>query len=110
MAAPSLVSEPGDAVMKSKIVLAGGRGFLGQVLAAHFLERGWDVMVLTRAPRATTNGIQEIWWDGKSLGEWTSALEGASAVINLAGVSVNCRYHARNQRRLVDSRVLPTRI
>jgi uncharacterized protein (TIGR01777 family) len=96
--------------MKSKIVLAGGRGFLGQVLAAHFLERGWDVMVLTRAPRATTNGIQEIWWDGKSLGEWTSALEGASAVINLAGVSVNCRYHARNQRRLVDSRVLPTRI
>jgi uncharacterized protein (TIGR01777 family) len=96
--------------MKSKIVLAGGRGFLGQVLAAHYLERGWDVIVLTRVPRATTRGIQEIWWDGQNLGEWTSALEGAAVVINLAGVSVNCRYHARNQRRLVDSRILPTRV
>ena len=96
--------------MKSKIILAGGRGFLGQVLAAHFKERGWDVVVLTRTPRASANGVQETRWDGMSLGEWTSALEGATAVINLAGVSVNCRYHARNQRRLLDSRILPTRI
>src|SRR5262245_34079389 len=96
--------------MKTKIVLAGGTGFLGQVLARHFLLQGCDVVVLTRSPRENTNRIQEIWWDGMSRGEWCRALEGATAVINLAGVSVNCRYHARNQRRLVDSRILPTRI
>jgi len=99
--------------MRAKIVLAGGHGFLGQILAVHFQQRGWDVVVLTRSPRTPRNAtsrVQEARWDGMTLGEWTSALEGATAVINLAGVSVNCRYHARNQRLLMDSRIFPTRI
>src|SRR6186713_3361217 len=113
MAAASLGKERGDATMRSKVVLAGGHGFLGQILTAHFQQQGWDVVVLTRAPRSlrnATNMVQEAQWDGMSLGKWTSALEGATAVINLAGVSVNCRYHARNQRLLMDSRIFPTRI
>lgn len=49
-------------------------------------------------------------WDGKSLGPWALALEGAEAVINLAGRSVNCRYHEKNRREIMDSRVASTRV
>jgi uncharacterized protein (TIGR01777 family) len=96
--------------MKPRIVLAGGRGFLGQVLARHFQKRGWDVVVLTRTPTTGASGAREIAWDGARLGDWKSALEGADVLINLAGVSVNCRYHAANQRRLIESRIHPTRV
>jgi uncharacterized protein (TIGR01777 family) len=49
-------------------------------------------------------------WDGETLGEWTSEVEGADAVINLAGQSVNCRYTAENRRIIIDSRVNSTRV
>jgi uncharacterized protein (TIGR01777 family) len=41
---------------------------------------------------------------------WAAELEGADVVINLAGRSVNCRYHEANRRSIVDSRVLSTRV
>lgn len=48
-------------------------------------------------------------WDGRSQGPWALALEGATAVINLAGRSVNCRYHPANRREILESRVEATR-
>lgn len=95
--------------MKPKIILAGGSGFLGSVLADRFVAQGMDVAVLTRKPARTVGAIREVHWDGQSLGDWVRELEGARALINLAGVSVNCRYHARNRKRLLDSRLNPTR-
>jgi len=96
--------------MKRRIVLAGGSGFLGQVLARWFSERRWDVVVLTRAPRTGRNGVREIAWDGETPGDWTRTVDGAEAVINLAGQSVNCRYHERNRREILESRLRPTRV
>jgi hypothetical protein len=49
-------------------------------------------------------------WDGKSLGEWAKLVDGADVVVNLAGRSVNCRYHARNRRLILESRVNSTRV
>jgi hypothetical protein len=49
-------------------------------------------------------------WDAQTLGSWVEELEGAAAVINLAGRSVNCRYHAENRRQVLDSRVHSTRV
>jgi NAD dependent epimerase/dehydratase family enzyme len=49
-------------------------------------------------------------WDGETPGDWTSEIDGADAVINLAGQSVNCRYNATNRRAITDSRVKSTRI
>ncbi len=49
-------------------------------------------------------------WDAQNLGDWTSELESADAVINLTGRSVNCRYNAENRRAILDSRLDSTRI
>lgn len=89
-----------------RIILAGGSGFLGSLLAGHFQKSGHAVTVLTRSPKA--NGVREIAWDACSLGNWAREFEGADAVINLAGRSVNCRYNARNRRLIMDSRVNST--
>lgn len=96
--------------MNTKLVLAGGTGFLGGVLAHHFAAQGMDVVILTRRPQARSGPIREVGWDGTTRGAWTGELEGARALINLAGVSVNCRYHTRNRRRLLDSRLNSTRV
>ncbi|MEO1588904.1 MAG: TIGR01777 family oxidoreductase [Bacteroidota bacterium] len=92
--------------MPSKIIIPGGSGFLGQVLRKHFEAQGKEVFILTRNPRHSWDHH----WDGKSLGEWTSLLEGAALVINLAGKSVNCRYTEANKKEIVRSRVDSTQI
>ena len=93
-----------------RIILAGGSGFLGQILHEHFLKRGGEVVVLTRSPCETKNNGRECFWDGRTLGEWARELDGADVLINLAGRSVDCRYHARNRKLMMDSRVESTRV
>jgi uncharacterized protein (TIGR01777 family) len=91
-----------------RIVLPGGSGQVGRVLARHFQQQGHHVTVLTRAPY--TANWQTVHWDGDNIGPWTETLEGADACINLAGRSVNCRYHAANRRAIYDSRINTTRL
>lgn len=91
-----------------KIVIAGGLGFLGRALAAHFQKTGYEVVILTRSPGVATDGVREMAWDGRTAGAWARELEGAAAVINLAGRSVNCRYTKRNRTLILESRVHPT--
>jgi uncharacterized protein len=96
--------------MKPKIILAGGSGFLGGELAKHFAAPKWEAVVLTRSPKSRTDGVREVAWDAKSLGAWKDELEGATAVVNLTGRSVDCRYTAKNRREIMDSRVDSTRV
>jgi uncharacterized protein (TIGR01777 family) len=93
-----------------RLILAGGSGFLGQILAKYFRKAGYEIVVLTRSPKQTSSTIGEVNWDGRSLGAWAAELEGADAVINLAGRSVDCRYTRANRKLIVDSRVDSTRI
>lgn len=95
--------------MKKKIILAGGSGFLGKSLIQWFVPKGYELVVLSRQP-VVINSARVIIWDGRTLGAWTSELDGAEAVINLAGRSVNCRYNRRNRQQIVDSRIDSTRI
>ncbi|MGA3171495.1 MAG: TIGR01777 family oxidoreductase [Chthoniobacteraceae bacterium] len=89
-----------------KIILAGGSGFLGRALASALTARGCSVVILTRTLRPRADGaITELQWDGKSPGPWAAALDGAAAVVNLTGRSVNCRYTPANRREIVESRV-----
>ena len=91
-----------------RIVIPGGTGQVGNVLARHFHRQGLAVVVLARAPRQVPWRVVN--WDGESLGEWTSELEHSDVVINLAGRSVNCRYTAANRRAILESRVGTTRL
>jgi hypothetical protein len=91
-----------------RIVLPGGSGLLGQILARHFQERGHHVTVLTRGPY--TAPWQTVHWDGQHIGPWTEYLEGADVCINLAGRSVNCRYDEANRQSIYDSRIQTTRL
>jgi uncharacterized protein (TIGR01777 family) len=91
-----------------KILLPGGTGQIGQLLARVFVAEGHDVVVLARRPVSAPWPV--VTWDGQTLGEWTAHLDGSDVVINLAGRSVNCRYHAANRREIIDSRVHSTRV
>jgi len=91
-----------------KIVIPGGSGQVGTVLARAFHGEGHEVVVLSRRPGRTPWRMAA--WDGVNLGEWVAELEGADVLINLAGRSVNCRYHARQRREILDSRVRSTRV
>ncbi len=94
----------------AKIILAGGNGFLGHVLAEWFAARGREVVVLSRSPHKYRGAGRAVAWDGRTPGDWCHELAGAAAVVNLAGRSVNCRYHARNRAAMVNSRIQPTRV
>ncbi len=102
--------------MKPKIILAGGSGFLGQALAAHFRKADWEIVILGRSPRGKdlsapcNNDVSYVGWDASTVGDWQMELDGATAVVNLTGRSVNCRYNERNRREILDSRVNSTRV
>jgi uncharacterized protein (TIGR01777 family) len=91
-----------------KIVLPGGSGQVGQILARAFVADGHDVVVLSRRPEAAPWRV--VRWDGETLGDWASELDGADVVINLAGRSVNCHYTAANRKAIKESRVNSTRV
>lgn len=93
-----------------KIVIPGGTGFIGQEMAKHFVQQGDEVIILTRSQNKRQDGIQYIQWDGKSLGAWTETFEGADAIINMAGRTVNCRYNAKNKQQIYDSRLFSTEV
>ena len=87
-----------------RLVLAGGSGFLGQCLARDFLAAGGEVDVLTRSPNANLVG-RAVGWDGSTVGDWARVLEGAAALVNFTGKSVNCRYTPSNRREILESRL-----
>lgn len=91
-----------------KIVIPGGSGQIGTVLARAFVADGHDVVVLSR--NASLRDWRVVAWDGKTLGDWADEIDDSDVVINLAGRSVNCRYHADNRRKMMDSRVDSTHI
>jgi uncharacterized protein (TIGR01777 family) len=91
--------------MKPRIILAGGSGFVGQALTTNLLDRGYEAVILTRQPSQRTDGATEIQWNGKDAGDWVKTLEGAEAVINLTGKSVNSRHTPETKREILESRV-----
>jgi uncharacterized protein (TIGR01777 family) len=92
----------------TKIVLAGGNGYLGHVLANYYKDKADEIIVLSRKPQPLNNNIKTIFWDGKTEGDWINALEGAAMLINLCGKNVNCRYTTANRKAILTSRIIPT--
>ena len=91
-----------------KVVIPGGSGQVGTLLARALHANGHEVVILSREPGRAPWRVAE--WDGRTLGGWIEELEGARAVVNLAGCTVNCRYTPENRRLIKQSRVESTRV
>jgi uncharacterized protein (TIGR01777 family) len=89
-----------------RIVIPGGTGQLGSILARHFHEQGHCVTVIGRHP--TKFEWETLSWNGHEPGPWVDCIEGADLVINLAGRSVDCRYTAKHRREILYSRTITT--
>lgn len=93
-----------------KIVIAGGTGFLGQVLIDYFKSKCEEIVILSRNKYSSQGHVVYEQWDGKTYGAWTKHLENADVLINLTGKSVDCRYNERNKKEILSSRIDSTKI
>jgi uncharacterized protein (TIGR01777 family) len=102
-----------------RIVIAGGTGFLGSPLAEGYAEEGHDVRVLTRSlkpgesrhdPGTGVPGVTRVGWSPGSGGAWEAVLDGADAVVNLAGAGIgDARWTPPRKALIRDSRIIPTK-
>lgn len=93
-----------------KIVLAGGTGYLGTVLARHFRHKCRELVILSRAAHPDHHNVRYVTWDGKTPESWIRELEGADCLVNLCGKEVDCRYTPEAQEEILRSRIEPTRV
>jgi NAD dependent epimerase/dehydratase family enzyme len=106
-----------------KIIIAGGSGFIGQGLVKYFGKEN-DILILGRQSSDKHKNsyhqnlltdfdgyrVHYLKWNGKDVDEnWSKQFDGADLVINLAGKSVNCRYHEKQKREIFDSRIHATK-
>ncbi|MEO8727529.1 MAG: TIGR01777 family oxidoreductase [Acidobacteriaceae bacterium] len=89
-----------------RIIIPGGNGQVGSLLARHFQAAGHEVVVLAR--HAYVAPWRVAIWDGVTIADWLLELERADIVINLAGRSVNCRYTPANRKAIKESRIRST--
>jgi NAD dependent epimerase/dehydratase family enzyme len=91
-----------------KVIIPGGTGQVGRVLARALHARGNEVVVLSRNPSDVP--WRAVKWDAETLGDWAAEFEDTDVVINLAGRSVNCRYNTENRKLITESRVKSTQV
>ena len=91
-----------------KVVIPGGSGQVGTVLARALHGDGHEVTVLSRQPHPSP--WRTLAWDGRTLAGWAKDIDGSDVVINLTGRSVNCRYTSARRREILESRVDSTRV
>ncbi len=96
--------------MKPRVILAGGSGFIGGALTPRLLSAGYEVVILTRTPSRDQDGVLSVAWDGKTMGDWVPFIDGAAAIVNLTGRSINCRHTSKNRRLILESRVDSVRV
>ena len=92
-----------------KVIIAGGTGLLGHALAKDLIQDEHEVIILSRNPKPmpdTPSGISFVKWDGRTAQGWGNLVDGASAIVNLAGENLSAgRWTSSRKQRILDSRV-----
>lgn len=91
------------------IALTGASGFLGSAVVRALLEKGHALSALGRSRGALPPAVAFYPWNAMSGVPGREALEGAQAVVHLAGEPVAQRWNAEVKRRIRNSRVIGTR-
>lgn len=105
MAAGAATLASMNAESLKRVVIAGGSGFLGQALIADLLPLAEEIVVLTRDVETVDGRVRYVNWDGKTIGPWAKWIDGASAIVNLVGRTVDCRKTPANKKVILESRV-----
>ncbi|MBI1190707.1 MAG: DUF1731 domain-containing protein [Tepidisphaera sp.] len=92
----------------ARVVIAGGSGYLGLALARSLAERGAKVVMLSRTPPKAAGPWRHAAWDARTLGAWSQELDGAQAIVNLVGRTVNCIKTPDHCDEILRSRVEAT--
>ena len=92
------------------LIIAGGTGFLGNVLAEYFSPKVDKIIILTRSQKVNHDNVTFLVWDGKTKGDWAQVFEGADVLINMTGKSVDCRYTPKNKALILSSRIDSTKV
>jgi uncharacterized protein (TIGR01777 family) len=92
-----------------KTVITGGTGLIGRALAENFAKDGYEVYVLSRSLPNDQNalgGIKRVNWDGHTAEGWGQWVDGADAVINLAGENLSAgRWTEQRKHAILQSRL-----
>jgi len=92
-----------------RILIPGGSGQVGTLLARHLYAAGNEVTIPSRHPNAhPEQSWRTLKWDGLNPGPWATEIDRSDAIIHLSGRSVNCRYNPKNRQEIFDSRTKPT--
>jgi NAD dependent epimerase/dehydratase family enzyme len=97
-----------------RTIIAGGSGLIGRALVKELVQAGHEAVILSRSPRSLAGlpaGVQVVGWDGKSGQGWAHLVEGAGALVNLAGENIAgeaffpARWTAERKARIRQSRL-----
>ena len=95
-----------------RVVIPGGSGLIGRVLVDQLTEKGYEVIVLSRSPKRVKDlpkGARAEAWDGKTAEGWGHLVDGAKAVINLAGAGIgDARWTKERKELILNSRLETT--
>lgn len=94
--------------MPKHVVITGGTGFIGKSLANQLREAGYSCTLIGRSQPKEMNGHSFARWDGRTVGDWAETLGGATAVVNLAGRTVDCIKSPDNIDQILRSRIEST--
>ncbi|HDP74586.1 MAG TPA: TIGR01777 family protein [Bacteroidales bacterium] len=94
------------------VVVAGGTGLIGSWLVPLLVNNGYRVKLLSRNPskvQVSDSNVETVKWSGKPDNALVSLLDNTTAVINLAGHNIATLWAKQNRKKIVESRILPTR-
>ena len=95
--------------MNKRVLITGGSGFVGRTLCRTLLECNYEVVVLSRSAVRSADlheQVSVLQWDGRNCDHWSDIVDGAEAIVNLAGESIaSGRWTKKKKQRIVSSRI-----